>query len=358
MAMNEEKMHAFGEALVNDLGSMMLGSMMLGSLAYIGDQLGLFQTLAEKSPMTTDQLANASSCNERYIREWLSAMAAAGWLEYEAEDRAFTLPPEHAPFLADEDHPMFMGGSLECVIPMAHVAPRIIECFREGGGVAYSHHHPDMPRVIERFTAPMFKNFLTQVWLPDLLPDVHAKLTEGAEVADVGCGSGRALLRLAQAYPKSDFTGYEPNSPSAFRALSLAKDEGVIDRVHIHNARSDLMKDQSYDFIMTLDVVHDSVDPQGLIRDVHRALRPDGTYLMLEINASGSLEDNLNSMGKLFYSISTMYCMTVSLAHNGAGLGTCMGEEKPREMCANAGFSHFRKLDFEHPLAVLYEVRI
>jgi SAM-dependent methyltransferase len=224
--------------------------------------------------------------------------------------------------------------------------------------VAFANHHPDMPRVIERFTAPLFKNFLTKVWLPDLLPEVHQKLTEGSDVADVGCGSGRALLEMAKAYPKSRFTGFEPNSPSAFRALSLAKEGGIIDQVQIHNARSDVMNEGSYDFITTLDVVHDSVEPQGLIKDIRRALRPDGTYLMMEINASGSLENNLHPMGKLFYSISTMYCMTVSLAHGGAGLGTCMGEEKPRQMCANAGFSQFRKLDFEHPLAVLYEVRI
>jgi hypothetical protein len=116
-----------------------------------------------------------ASCNERYIREWLSAMAAAGWVEYNATSRHFTLPPEHAPFLVDEDHPMYMGGALECVIPLAHVTPRILECFRHGGGVAFANHHPDMPRAIERFSAAMFKNFLTKVWLPDLLPDVHRR---------------------------------------------------------------------------------------------------------------------------------------------------------------------------------------
>jgi SAM-dependent methyltransferase len=350
---DEAKMHAFGETLINDLGSMMLGN-----LAYIGDKLGLFKILAEKSPMTTEQLADAASCNPRYIREWLSAMAAGGWLEYDAGTKSFVLPPEHAPFLADETHPMSMGGSLECVVPMASVTPRILECFRNGGGVAFSHHHPDMPRVIERFTTPLFSNFLTRIWIPELLPEVHKKLTEGADVADVGCGSGRALIEMAKGYPKSRFTGFEPNSPSAFQALNAAKEEGLIDTIHIHNARSDLMKDGAYDLITTFDVVHDSVDPQALIRDVRRAIRADGTYLMLEINASEDLENNLHPMGKFFYSISTMYCMTVSLAHGGAGLGTCMGEAKPRQMCDNAGFSHFRKLDFEHPLAVLYEMKV
>ncbi len=352
-AIDEAKMHAFGESLVNDVGSMILGN-----LAYIGDQLGLFKILADKSPMTSEQLADASACNARYLQEWLSAMAAAGWVAYDPAQKSFTLPAEHAPFLADEDHPMFMGGALECAIPMASVTPRILQCFREGGGVAFAHHHPDMPRVIERFTSPMLKNFLTKVWLPDLLPEVHQKLTEGADVADIGCGSGRALTEMAKAYPKSRFTGYEPNSPSAFRALNAAKDEGLIDRINIHNARSDVMRDESYDFISTIDVVHDSVDPQGLVRDVKRALRPNGTYFMMEMNASGKLENNLNPLGKFFYSISTMYCMTVSLAHGGAGLGTCMGEEKPRQMCKNAGFSQFNKLDFEHPLAVLYEVKV
>jgi SAM-dependent methyltransferase len=264
-------------------------------------------------------------------------------------------------FSISRNHPyttMYFGGALECLIPLAHVAPRILECFRHGGGVGFAEHHPDMPRVIERFSASMTKNFLTKVWLQELLPQVHQRLTEGADAADVGCGSGRALIELATAYPKSRFTGYEPNAPSALRAQSLAQQAGVAERVHIVNARSDAMPDTAYDFISTLDVVHDSGDPQGLIHDIRRALRPAGTYLMLEVNASAALENNLHPLGAFFYSISTMYCMTVSLAHGGAGIGTCMGEELPRQMCAQAGFAHFRKLDFAHPLAVLYEVRI
>ena len=350
---DDAKMQAFGERLVNDAASMVLGN-----LAYIGDQLGLFKLLAQHSPVTPEQLAAAADCNARYIREWLSAMTAAGWLEYDAAAGTFTLPLEHAPFLADEEHPMFFGGAFESVIPLAHVAPRILECFRHGGGVAFDDHHPDMPRVIERFSTPMIKNFLTKVWVPDLLPQVHQALTAGADTADVGCGSGRALVELAKAYPQSRFTGYEPNASSALRARSAAAAEGVAERVHIVNARSEAMPDASYAFITTLDVVHDSVDPQGLINDIRRALRPDGTYMMLEINASRALEKNLHPLGKFFYSISTMYCMTVSLAHGGVGIGTCMGEELPQEMCAKAGFAHFRKLAFEHPFAVLYEVRI
>lgn len=350
---DEARLNAFGESLVNDVGSMLLGN-----LAYIGDQLGLFKHLSGKGSMTPDQLADAASCNRRYIREWMSAMAAAGWLEYDAGNGSFTLPPEHAVLLTDESHPMYMGGALESIIPMASAAPRILQCFREGGGISMSHHHPDMPRVIDRFTAPLLTNFLTKVWIGELMPEVHGRLTTGADAADVGCGSGRALIEMARAYPKSRFTGYEPNSPSAFRALSAAKEEGLIDRINIHNARSDVMADASYDFVTTFDVVHDSVDPQGLIRDIRRALRPGGTYLMQEINTSGALEKNLHPLGKFFYSVSTMYCMTVSLAHGGAGLGTCMGEEKPRQMCENAGFSSFEKLPFEHPIAVLFEAKV
>jgi SAM-dependent methyltransferase len=352
-AFDDAKMHAFGDRLVRDTAAMLLGN-----LAYIGDQLGLFKLLAQSGPVTPDQLADLAACNARYIREWLSAMAAAGWLEYEAAAGRFTLPPEHVPFLADENHPMHFGGALQCIIPLAHVAPRILECFRHGGGVGFAEHHPDMPRVIERFSAPMIHNFLTKVWLTELLPQVHQRLREGGDAADVGCGSGRALVELAKAYPQSRFTGYEPHAPSAARAQALAQDEGVAEQVHIVNARSDAMPTAAYDFISTLDVVHDSIDPQGLIKDIRRALRPEGTYLMLEINASSALENNLHSLGAFFYAMSTLYCMTVSLAHGGAGIGTCMGEELPREMCAQAGFSHFRKLDFAHPFAVLYEVRI
>ncbi|MGB0385088.1 MAG: class I SAM-dependent methyltransferase [Ardenticatenaceae bacterium] len=350
--LDKAKMKAFGQKLMGDISAMALGS-----LAYIGDKLDLFKQLAESGPITSEGFAERTGCDARYIREWLSAMAASGWIEYDPQTELFTLPPEHVPFLAVENHPRFMGGLLEAIVPFTHVTPAIMDCFQHGGGVAYHEHHPDMPRVIDRISAPHFNNFLTQFWLPKLLPAVHQRLTEGAIVADVGCGTGRALILMAKAYPNSQFTGYEPNGQSAEQAREMIAQAGVEGNAQIVNGAADAMPDQHYDFITTFDVIHDCVDPQTVINDIQRALKADGTYLMQEINASHHLEEMLHPLGRFFYSMSTMYCMTVSLAHGGAGIGTCMGEELPRQMCTQAGFSHFRKLKFKHPSLVLYEIR-
>ncbi len=352
-AWDQAKMKAFGRKILSDVSMMMLGH-----LAYIGDRLGLFKILAQRGPLTCEKLAEASSCHPRYLREWLSAMAAAGWIEYRAETEEFVLPPEHAPFLAQEDHPVFIGGLLQAVVPYAEVTPKILECFRRGGGVPFADYPPDIPQIIDRLSAPLFRNFLTRVWIPELLPRVHQKLQAGGKVADVGCGSGRALVEMARAYPQSRFSGYETQLPSVERARALVRQEGLEGRVQIFSAPSSALPSAHYDFITTFDVVHDLVDPQGVLQDIRRALRPDGTYLMMELRASSRLEEMLHPKGTLLYSLSTLYCMTVSLASGGAGIGTCMGEEIPREMCARAGFSHFRRLGFEHPMYVLYEVCI
>ena len=350
---SEARMMAFGEKLVGELATMFFANM-----AYIGEKLGLFQSMARSGPVTTQQLAEVTSLQARYLQEWLSAMSAAGWIEYDAESRRFTLPPEHAVFFAQTNHPMYMGGALEALGAYGQTIPKIIDCFRNGGGISLSEQHPDVPRITERLSAPLFQNFLTKVWIAQLLPDVHQKLSTGAEVADVGCGAGRALVEMAHAYPRSHFSGYEPDFASAKRARRLVEEVGVKDRVRILNAPSSEMLDQQYDFVTTFEVVHDLANPQSLIEDVRRALKPDGTYLMMEANCSHRLEENLHPIGKLFYSLSTLYCLPYSLAQNGAGIGTCMGEELPRQMCSKAGFSQFRKLNFDHPLEVLYEVRV
>lgn len=186
----------------------------------------------------------------------------------------------------------------------------------------------------------LFENFLTKLWIPELLPKVHEKLTAGGEVADVGCGAGRALIKMAQAYPQSNFAGYEPDRASASRAKNLVKQEKLEGRARIFNMPSSNMPNGQYDFVTTFDVVHDLANPQSLIEDVRRALRADGTYLMMEANCSHRLEENLHPVGKLLYSLSTLYCLPFSLADKGAGIGTCMGEELPRQMCDKAGFSH------------------
>ena len=350
---DEAKMMSFGEKLVGELATMFFANM-----AYIGEKLNLFKCMAHSGPVTPDELATRSSLQSRYLQEWLSAMATARWIEYDAESRRFTLPPEHAVFFAQENHPMYMGGALEALGAYGDTVPKIMECFHKGGGITLADQHPDMPKIMDRLSAPLFENFLTKLWIPELLPQVHQNLSAGADVADVGCGAGRALVEMARAYPKSHFAGYEPDAASANRAHGLVRQEKFEDRVRIFQMPSSNMPDGQYDFVTTFDVVHDLADPQSLIEDVRRALKPDGTYLMMEANCSHRLEENIHPVGKLLYSLSTLYCLPFSLAQNGAGIGTCMGEELPRQICKKAGFTHFRKLPFQHPLEVLYEVRV
>ena len=351
--LNEAKMMAFGEKLISEIATMIFAN-----LAYIGEKLGLFKLMAEHSPVTVQKLSEISSLHPRYLQEWLSAMAAAGWIEYNPENDSFSLPPEHAPFFAQEDHPMYVGGALELIGSYGETVHKVMECFRKGGGITLAEQHPDMLKIIDRVSTPLYTQFLTKQWIPQLLPRVHQKLSEGAEVADVGCGAGRPLVLMAHAYPNSHFTGYEPDDASAERAQELIAKEGLADRIQIVNAPSSEMPEGNFDFIITFDVVHDLAKPQEFINDVRRALKSDGTYLMMEFNCSSRLEENINPLGKLAYSSSTMYCLPFSLAHGGAGIGACMGEELPRQMCREAGFRYFKKLAFEHPFNVLYEIRV
>jgi len=350
--LDQDRVDEFAGRILND-GS----RMMLAPLAYIGDRLNLFESLYEEGPLTPEAFGEVTSCDARYLEEWLSAMASAQWIEYDPERGTFDLPPEHALFLVDEDSVHYLAGFLEQAHAMAEMADDLMNCFRSGGGLTMEQHHPDMPRLIDRAGAPAFKNFLPDVWIGELLPEVDRRLREGGRVADVGCGSGRALTEMARGYPNSRFEGFEPNEASAERARRRVRKEGLEDRITIHASPASAMSPDNYDLVTTFDVIHDLPEPQAVIDAIRAALRPGGTYLMQEINASEKLEDMRGPLGTMLYSISTMYCLTVSLAHDGAGIGTCMGESLPRDMCGEAGFASFERLPFEHPFFVVYAAR-
>jgi SAM-dependent methyltransferase len=326
-------------------------------LAVLGDRLGLFKDLAAHGPATSDELASRLGMHERYAREWLGGMASAGYLEYEPATRRFTLPPEHAPALAQEGGPVFFGGIYQELPAVTGVLDQLTVAFRAGGGVPQSAYSDQMWDGLERFTSIWFENLLTQQWLP-AMPDVQAKLERGAQVADVGCGRGRALIKLAQTFPNSRYMGYDVFGPTIERATANARAAGVADRVRF--AQRDVSKGlpEPYDVITTFDVVHDAVDPVGLLRTIRQGLRTDGIYVCLDINCSEKLEDNRGPLGALLYGFSVLYCMTTSLAGGGMGLGTLgFHEAKVRELCAEAGFSQVRRVPFDNPFNTLYEIR-
>ena len=348
---DQAKLEKFLEKVLNDIGTSLRGG-----LCYIGDKLGLFKALAESGPVTTEQLAARTGLSERYLREWLNAMATAEYVEFNPWTREYYLPPEHALPLAEESFPYYTGGFLEMVVPTVSIAPKVAEAFRTGKGVPQSDYSPEMFESIERGTAPWYRTQLVQKWIP-AMPQVEQKLQAGADVLDVGCGSGRAVITIAQAFPKCRVFGFDSHDGSIARAQRNAQQAGVADRVKFEVVDCTRLPHNAFDFVTTFDVVHDSVDPVGLMRSIRESLKPEGTYLMLEMNASGDVHENVNPLGRFLYSVSTLYCMTVSLAHNGAGIGACMGEGKARELATEAGFRSFRTLPIEDPFSKLYELR-
>ncbi|HLW00078.1 MAG TPA: class I SAM-dependent methyltransferase [Ktedonobacterales bacterium] len=348
---DQAKTDAFlGKVLTNTSG------MTTTIMAAIGDRLDLFQQLAQ-GPATSTQLAARAELNERYTREWLGAMASAGYVEYDPGSATFTLPPEHVPILAQENGPIFFGGIHQELLGMVGPLNQLIQAFQHGGGVPQSAYDHNMWDGLERFTASWFENLLLPVWLP-AMPEVQAKLEQGALVADVGCGRGRALIKLAQAFPHSRYVGYDIFAPTIEKATAHAQAAGVADRVRFEQRDVSAGLPEQYDVITTFDVVHDAIDPRGLLRAVRQALRPDGRYVCLDINCAEHLEGNAGPLGSLFYGVSVLYCMTTSLSGHGEGLGTVgLPEGKLQELSKEAGFNRVRRVPLENPFNNLYELQ-
>ena len=350
--LNQAKMEAFVHKVLGDTSATLTTI-----LAVLGDRLGLFKDLAAHGPATSDELASRMGMNERYAREWLGGMASAGYLEYEPATRRFKLPPEYGPALAQEGGPVFFGGIYQELPAVTGVLDQLTVAFRAGGGVPQSAYSDQLWDGLERFSRIWFENLLTPQWLP-AMPDVQAKLERGAQVADVGCGRGRALIKLAQTFPNSRYMGYDVFGPTIERAMANARAAGVADRVRFAQRDVSQGLPEHYDVITTFDVVHDAVDPLGLLRTIRQGLRVDGVYVCLDINCSEKLEENRGPLGALFYGFSVLYCMTTSLAGGGMGLGTLgFHEPKVRELCAEAGFSQVRRVPLDNPFNNLYEIR-
>jgi SAM-dependent methyltransferase len=326
-------------------------------LGAIGDRLGLFKDLAERGPATSAELASRTKMNERYMREWLGGMAAAGYLHFDVPTKRFSLPVEHASVLAHENGPFFVGGMYQMLPAFTNVFDGVLTAFRSGGGVSQSQYSEMMWDGLERFTSTWFENLLLQQWIP-AMPDVKALLERGCDVADVGCGRGRGLIKLAQAFPRSRYTGYDNFGPTVARATANAREAGVSERVHFEERDVSKGLPTQFDVITTFDVVHDAVDPLQLLQSIRKALRPGGIYVCVDINCSDKLEENANPLGAMFHGVSVFYCMTTSLANHGAGLGTLgFHEAKVRELCEKAGFSSVRRVPLENPFNNLYEAK-
>ncbi len=346
------KVEAFVGKVVGDFSGTMATLM-----AAVGDKLGLFRTLAESGPATSEELADRAGVDERYAREWLHGMFCAGYLEHDDAGGRFVLPPEHIPALAQELGPMCMCGGEQELLGMLGTIPQLEEAFRTGGGVPQSAYSQDFWDGLVRFTGGWHENHLVQEWIP-AVPDIKAKLEAGCRYADVGCGQGLALTRLAQAFPNSTFVGYDVFEGSLAGAAETAQEGGVADRITFEQRDVTDGLPEQFDVVSTFDVVHDSADPGGLMKAIRGGLADDGHFLMLEINCADRPTDNAGPLGTLFYGFSVFYCMTTSLAQDGEGLGTCgVPPAKAQELGEAAGFGTVDRVPLENPFNILYDLR-
>ncbi len=349
--MQVEQAQQLAMRVVSDMG----GAFTM-ALAYIGDRLGLYQTMRRSGPVTSDQLAAMAGLNERYEREWLRAMVASEYLEYDPETELYMMTPEQASVLADEDSPFFVGGGFQLTAPSIYNTPRVMEAFRNGGGVSYHEMSEDISRGIERVFRPGYLHFLVNTWIP-AVEGLQAKMEMGALVADVGCGRGQSTVQMAKAFPKSRFVGVDYHAHSVEAAEQLAARNGLSNAMFVRASAEDMPAEDLYDVVCSFDCIHDMPNPQAVVERIYATMADDAVWLWGEPNASHEAHENRNPIGRHFHAVSPMHCMTVSLAAGGAGLGTVIGEKGARELAAEAGFTRFKRLAIEDPFNQFFDVR-
>ncbi|MGI5282619.1 class I SAM-dependent methyltransferase [Nonomuraea polychroma] len=347
--MDREKVNEFLGRFVSDLAA----TEAAGSVV-IGQRLGLYRALAQ-GPATPDEFAERTGCHPRYLTEWLRGQAAGGYVSYEPETGRFSLTEEQAFCLADPDGPNLPAAFL-IALGMLRAEPRITEAFRTGEGFGWHEHHEDVFVGCDAFFRPGYAAELIPHWIP-ALDGVDAKLTAGARVADLGCGLGSSSLLIAEAYPRTTVAGSDYHADSIALARKKAAEAGLADRVRFEVATAQTFTGTDYDLVTMFDCLHDMGDPPAAARRVREALAPDGTWMLVEPNASDKVEENFNPVGRLYYSGSTFLCVPNALSQPGGhALGAQAGEAAIREMIMEAGFTRFRQAA-QTVFNVVYEVR-
>lgn len=349
---NEEKLNKFVGQMLGDLGG-------ASSIAMVrmGDGLGLYKALQDGGATTCAALAERTKVDNRYLREWLSHQAASGYLEYDAQSATFSLPPEQAMVFAVEDSPVYMMGAFDFMVAMVENQAKVQKAFRTGNGVAWGDQAGCMFCAVARFFRPGYVNNLISQWLPTL-DGVVAKLERGAKVADVGCGHGWSTVLMAKAFPKSQFVGFDFHDGSITDARTHAANHGVTANARFEVARAKELPEQGFDLITCFDCLHDMGDPAGAAANIRSALKPDGTWMIVEPMAGDRLEDNLNPVGRLFYAGSTLVCVPTSKSQEvGTALGAQAGESRLREIIGGAGFGSIRRTTAT-PFNMVLEARL
>jgi SAM-dependent methyltransferase len=333
-----------------------VGATLNTALVVMGDRLGLYRALAGAGALTPSELAARTDTAERYVREWLNAQAAGGYVSYHPADGRYSLAPEQAVAFCDEDSPAYLPGLFQNALGSVLDSPRITDAARTGAGVGWHEHNHDVHEGCERFFRPGYNANLVDAWLP-ALDGVVAKLQRGARVADVGCGHGASTILMAGAFPNSTFVGSDYHDRSIQTARDRAERAGVGDRVRFAVQHAAAYSGEGYDLVTMFDCLHDMGDPAGAARHVLDTLAPDGTWMIVEPAAGDRVEDNLNPIGRAYYGFSTLLCTPASLSQDvGLALGAQAGEKRLRDIVTAAGFTRFRRAA-ETPFNVVLEAR-
>ena len=350
MAIDHDKLHKLLGTFVTDLGA----TVAAGNVV-IGHRLGLYKALSA-GPSSAYQLAVRTRTSPRYVAEWLRGQAAGGYVEYDAASDSYSMTEEQAYALTDPDGDVYVPGAFVLALGALQAEPRITEAFRSGRGLGWHEHDADVFIGCEQFFKPGYTASLISSWIP-ALDGVQEKLRAGAKVADVGCGLGASTILLAQEYPNSRFTGSDYHDRSIELARKRAGDAGVADRVTFEVASAATFSGAGYDLAATFDCLHDMGDPLTAGRHIRQALKPDGTWLIVEPRASDEVAGNMNPLGRVYYNFSTLLCVPNALSQPGGYvLGAQAGEAAIRQVAIDAGFTRFRRAA-EAPLSLIYEVR-
>ena len=347
---NQDKMNEFLGKVIGDFGASLSSA-----LVYLGQKLGLYKALAAIGPTTPAKLAQDTNTNERYVREWLINQAAGGYVEYDTETGLYSLSSEQAVALTDELSPFYVGGGFFVIKAMTHAVSRIEDHFRNGGGMLWGEHDPDLFIGTERFFRPGYSAHLVATWIP-ALSGIEEKLKAGGKVADVGCGHGASTIIMARAYPNSQFWAFDNHEASIEHARQTAEGAGVSDRVSFAVVNAQNIPDNKYDMIAFFDCLHDMGDPVGACKRAAEVLATDGSALIVEPMAGNKVEENFNPIGRTFAAASTLCCTSNSLALNGPALGAVAPESTIREAVLAGGFKQFRRAT-ETPFNRVFEAR-